>query len=159
MPIIVNYGLHSSALLFFSIFCQSSLVFLRGRKVRSKRESFIISDSDKKHLIHHRSCSAQHKNPASPRSPAMSRAHPSPSGRPLSNPPTEFQLTGNWFVAVLVILQWHWFLLGRRCTTQDLIACVAAASRPQWACSSIWAISRCSSPLKWARGGPPTCGK
>lgn len=94
-------------------------------------------------------------------SPTMSCAPSCSSGSPplLPNPPTEFQLTGNWLVDVLVILQWHWFLLGCWCTAEDLIPCVAVASRLQWDSSSIWASGRASSPLKRARAGPPICGK
>lgn len=107
---------------------------------------------------------AEHKSPESPHSTchppchvhhrvALVLLHSSP------NPPTEFQLTGNWLVDVLVILQWHWFLLGCWCTAEDLIPCVAMASRLQWDSSSIWASSRASSTLKWARAGPLICGK
>lgn len=75
------------------------------------------------------------------------------------SPPTEFQLTGNWLVDVLAILQWHWFLLGCCCMADDLIPRVAAARRLQWTSSYIWASTCASFSLKWTQAGPPISGK
>lgn len=113
-------------------------------------------------------CTEKHMNPESPhwtcqppchvhRPAALVLFHPLSLSFP--NPPTEFQLTGNWLVDVLVILQWHWFLLGRWCSAEDLIPCVTVASRLQWDGSSIWAGTRASSTLKRAWAEPLICGK